>query len=405
MTTVRFRRPNPVWLGLGVAGWIGLVFLASTMWSASPRSAGFDLELLLQAGRDVAAGRSPYDPTMVAGSVPGATDLFYSYPPPVAQAMSLFAGLPSAVMFTLLWLFAIAGLAGSVVLVAQRFAPGRPVAAAVVPALAIAPILLPFSLALLFGNLDALFPFLYALVLVAAVAPDGPAGTGTRIAGGIAIAVATVAKVQPGALGGWFVGRLIRERSGPGMRSAMVVIVVAAVTAVAILVLSLALGGGALWTDYVPVAGAASGARLLDVRNVGPAAQLALLLGGDEGLVRTLHLPIAIGAAAATVAAGALVRDRLTGVAIAGIASLIILPVTWYHYPAALIPFAVAAVLRAAGRPGARVVAWLVIASAVVAMLSIALPALLWLAVALGLAAVVRSRERTVPDAPTTSRT
>ena len=89
------RRPNPVWLGLGIVGWAGLAWLAVQMYSTTPRSAAFDLELLLQAGRDVAAGRSPYDPAMVAGGVPGAADLFYSYPPPVAQAFSLFAAVPA----------------------------------------------------------------------------------------------------------------------------------------------------------------------------------------------------------------------------------------------------------------------------------------------------------------------
>jgi hypothetical protein len=62
------RRPNPIVRGLGVVGWIGLVWLAVTMWTANPRTAGFDLELVLQAGRDVAAGQSPYDPSMVGGA-------------------------------------------------------------------------------------------------------------------------------------------------------------------------------------------------------------------------------------------------------------------------------------------------------------------------------------------------
>ena len=96
------RRPNPVVLGLGVVGWLGLVWLGWTMFTATPRTAGFDLELVLQAGRDVAAGQSPYDAAMVGGTAPGSTDLFYSYPPPVAQFFSLFAGVPWVVDLTVL---------------------------------------------------------------------------------------------------------------------------------------------------------------------------------------------------------------------------------------------------------------------------------------------------------------
>ena len=169
----------------------------------------------------------------------------------------------------------------------------------------------------------------------------------------MALGLAAAAKVHPAGLGPWFVGRLIRDRGRPEARAWLVVIAAAAGTVGAVLVLSFVFGGAALWEDYVPVAGAASGARLLDPRNVGPAAQLALLLGGDEALVRTLHLPVAIGAVAASLLAGLAIRDRLTGIAIAAIASLVVLPVTWYHYPVALIPFAVAAVARARGTSAA----------------------------------------------------
>ena len=159
----------------------------------------------------------------------------------------------------------------------------------------------------------------------------------------------------------------------------------------AVLALSLLAGGADLWRDYVPVAGAASNARLLDPRNVGPAAQIALLVGGDEALVRTLHLPVALAAVLASLVAGWAVRDRLTGIAIAAIASLVILPVTWYHYPTALIPFAVAAVVRARGTPAASRTSALIAAAAVVATLSIAWVPALWLAVGLGLAGVASS--------------
>lgn len=394
------RRPNPIWLGLGIVGWAGLAWLTVRMFTATPRTAAFDLELLLQAGRDVAAGRSPYDPSMVAGGVPGAADLFYSYPPPVAQVMSLFAGLPSGVMYAALWVLAIAGLAAAAALVSARLDPAGPVAALVLPTVAVAPLFLPFGIALLFGNLDVLFPFAYALVLVAAVAPTPR----SSVAGGIALGVATLAKVHPAGFGPWFVGRLARDRRAGEPVASLWVVVAAAATVGAALAVSMLAGGADLWRDYVPVAGAASVARLLDPRNVGPAAQLALLAGGDEALVRTLHLPVALAAVAASLWAGWAVRDRLAGIAIAAIASLVVLPVTWYHYPTVLIPFAVAAAARARGTPAAPRTTALIAAAAVVATLSIGWVPALWLAVALGLAAVALSAggEREVaPPLPT----
>ncbi|HET9456918.1 MAG TPA: glycosyltransferase 87 family protein, partial [Candidatus Limnocylindrales bacterium] len=313
-------RRNGVLALAGLLGWGGLAWLAVTMFNASPRTAAFDLELLLDAGRALAAGQSPYEPSMVAGATPGATDLFYSYPPPVAQAMSLVAALPSGAMFAALWMAAIAGLIASAGLVARRLA---------VPTVALAPFYLPLGIALLFGNLDALFPFAYGLVLVAALST----GRAPRIAGGVALALAAVAKVHPGSLGLWFAGRAVRERLDGRPPRAALVVGAAVGTGLAVLILSLVAGGTELWRDYVPVAGAASGARLLDARNAGPAAQVALALGGDEALVRTLHLAVAAAALLATLGAALAIRDSLTSLAVAAVASLVVLPVTWYHYP------------------------------------------------------------------------
>ncbi len=187
-------------------------------------------------------------------------------------------------------------------------------------------------------------------MLVAAVVPSPR----SSVAGGIALGLATVAKVHPAGLGPWFVGRLVRDRQEGQAAASLRLILAAVATGGAVLVLSLLAGGADLWRDYVPVAGAASNARLLDPRNAGPAAQLAMLLGGDEGLVRALHVPVALAALLASLWAGWAVRDRLAGIAIAAIASLVLLPVTWYHYPTALIPFAIAAVVRARGSAAAQ---------------------------------------------------
>jgi hypothetical protein len=90
-----------------------------------------------------------------------------------------------------------------------------------------------------------------------------------------------------------------------------------------------------------------------------------------------------MGAVVATLAAGALVRDRLLGMTIAAVASLVILPITWYHYPVALIPFGIAAVARAAGTTASARTGVLVVAAIVVASASIAFVPALWVAVAI----------------------
>ena len=59
----------------GVVAWAGLIWLAMQMFATNPPTAAFDLELLLKAGRDVAAGRSPYDPAIVAAAAPVAERL------------------------------------------------------------------------------------------------------------------------------------------------------------------------------------------------------------------------------------------------------------------------------------------------------------------------------------------
>src|SRR6185503_8838505 len=109
----RRRRSHPAWPRWAIAaalGWTGVAALAAQLYAMVPPRAGFDLELLLVAGRRVAAGASPYEPSMLAGQKPAAVDLFYAYPPPVAQYLSLFARVPSPLMLIALAIAAVAGL-------------------------------------------------------------------------------------------------------------------------------------------------------------------------------------------------------------------------------------------------------------------------------------------------------
>ncbi len=374
------------WLVVGGIGWAGVVWLGAQLYATTPPSAGFDLELLLEGGRRVAAGQSPYDPAMVGGASPGAPSLFYSYPPPVAQAIGLVAGVPSPVMLVAWGAAAVFGLLFVADRLRRLYAPDLAASAVLIPVAAAAPLVFPVTVGLLFGNLDVFFPLLYGLMLIAAIDGTRPA----RIAGGVALTVAAL-KLHPASLGLWFLVRGFRQRRD-GSRPTAWLVVAAAVAAGAVIVLgSLAVGGNAPWVDYFAVIRAGSGADLVDPRNAAPAAQIALLTDGGEGLARVLQVVVSLGALALTAGAAWRRRDPVESLALASIASLVTLPVMWYHYPAALIPFALAAMLRSRGTPVARTTTLVVGAAAVVAAISIVWLPLLWVAIGLLLMAVDRS--------------
>ena len=368
---------------VGALGWIGLIWLGVTLYRTDPPTAGFDLELLLRAGRAVAAGRSPYDAAIVAGAAPVAERLFYSYPPVVAQAMSLVAGIPSAAVLVLWDATAVAGLAlvsGGLV---RRFAPTLSASSVAWLVAALVPLMFPLAIGLLFGNLDVFFPLLYGLMLLAMAEPSASADAAQ---GGVATAVAGLTKLHPGSMGLWFLVR------APASRVARAVVVTAIVAALVILAISVLVGGTQPWLDYLAVVRAGSGADLVDPRNAGPAAQLALVVGGGgesaETLARNLQILVTLAALAVMAVASRALRDPVESLTWAAAASLVILPVTWYHYPSALIPFALAALLRSRASPQARTTQLLIVASAFIAAIAIAWLPLLYVAVGLLLAGV-----------------
>ena len=157
------------------------------------------------------------------------------------------------------------------------------------------------------------------------------------------------------------------------------------------------MGGLQPWQDYIAVARASSGAELLDHRNYGPAAQIAMALGLSESAVRLLHVVVVAVAIVASAWSAWARRDAVESLAWAAVASLVTLPVTWIHYPAALIPFVIAALAR---NHGAAVI---VGAAAVSAVVALSIPLLLWLAVALAVLAIwvaERSGASREPRAP-----
>jgi hypothetical protein len=385
------RRPNPIWIVAGVVGWGGILWLGSRMFATDPPTAGFDLELLLRAGREVAAGRSPYDPAMIAGAAPVAERLFYSYPPVVAQFTAIFAGVPSGVMLVAWDAAGVAGLAVVAALLTRRFALETRPSRVVVPILCVAPIFFPFAVGLLFGNLDVFFPLLYGLLLLGVVARPG---SSAPVAGGVALAVAALSKLHPASLGLWLAVRAVRS---PLARRALVAAVVSGAALVAI---SILVGGTSVWSEYIAVVRAGSGADLVDPRNAGPAAQVALWTGAGESFARTLQIPITLLALAATAIVAWSRRDTVESLAWAAAASLVVLPVTWFHYPAAMIPFALAAVLRARGSGVATQVGGLIAGALVVSIVAIAVLPLIWVAVGLVIAAVWRSTDEGRDEVP-----
>jgi len=385
------------WSILAAVGWTGLLLLARESLAASPPRAGFDLQLLLDAGRRASNGLSPYDPALLSGSHLQAESLFYSYPPPVAQAMTLVAWLPSTLVLALWALGAAAGLVAIAIALGRQTAQDQsrwtPVIDLVLPVLGVAPFVFPFAASLLFGNLDAWFPLAYGMILLGVLAAERSHGRRGWVLAGVVVGVISVAKLHPASLGLWFVARGWRHfRDGRrGVPPAWVAAAAAIFVVVAVVAVSVGLAGIGPWVDYLRVVQTGTAAELVDERNLGPAAQLAMLVDGGDLLARVLQIPVVLLAAAATAWAAVARRDPVDSLAWAATASLVILPVTWFHYPAALIPFAIAAWARARGTAAQAATGRLIGVAVVTSVVAILLPVTLWFAVAAVLASVRRS--------------
>lgn len=358
----------------------------------------------------------PYDPGAVSNGLQ-ARDLFYSYPPAVAQFLAPLSGLPTWLVLTGWCLGAILGLAVVAALLA-RSPIGRPASLLAAPSLdaaltsvAVAPFFFPFVVALLFGNIDAWFPLLFGGVALTLASGRSVPTRVAAIAGGAALAVASTVKLHPATLVVWLAARL--PAASGSRRATLAVVAAAIVTGVAILAVSIAIGGLGPWCDYLEYMRSGANAGLTSPVNIGPASQLSLL-AGDPGLASPLAVAFAMLVVAGTLAAAQFVRDPLESFGWAVVASLVVLPVTWYHYSVALIPIAVAAWTRSRGLSGGRRVTMALVAACVVADAAIMLPVALWLAVAALFLAVRWSRsvpllqpapqaEPVVPEGPAAS--
>jgi hypothetical protein len=128
--------------------------------------------------------------------------------------------------------------------------------------------------------------------------------------------------------------------------------------------------------------------------NIGPASQIALI-ANDPGLVSRVAPVVSGIALLVTVGIALAARSTLMSFAAATVASLVLSPITWFHYPVAMLPIAAAAWVAARGSPAATLVAGLIVGALVVAALAVANPVVVWLAVALVLAACVPAARST----------
>ncbi|HEY5434686.1 MAG TPA: glycosyltransferase 87 family protein, partial [Candidatus Limnocylindrales bacterium] len=370
---------------VGAIGWLGIAWIGLQLLALDPPRAGDDLRLLLDA-----AGRAAADQPLYLAEPPGTTlqasSLFYSYPPIVAQALVPLAGLPFVVVLVG---WGAAATACFLAVVRALDSAGRNLVRQVAVGL---PFVFPFAITLLFGNANAWFPLVFGLGILAVLRPD------RRTAGiaGIALALGAAVKLHPASVGIWWLVRWLRDRR---RGSAGTVVVAGVVAGVVALLLSVLVGGTGPWIDYVAfIRSVTQTADLVSPLNIGPASQVALLLGGSEATARLLQVPVTLAAVGITIVAAFRPRDPVEGLAWAVTASLVVLPVTWFHYPTALVPFAVAALARRDGAPQPGRVSALLAGAMAAAALAIVAPVAVWLAVALVLAAVRVSRPAQAAD-------
>jgi hypothetical protein len=375
---------------LGAFGWLVLAWTAHDLLALVPSRLGDDLQLLLAAAGRSRAGVALY-PAIGAGTSLSAAALFYSYPPVVAQILAPLAGLPLAAV---LGVGAVLALGGFLAVVRAFGAPDRYFVLMTAAGL---PFVSPLAVALLFGNLDAWFPLVFGLGILALYRPD------RRIAviAGVALGVAVVCKLYPATIGLWWLVYWSRRgRHG----STGTLLAAALLTGGALLGLSLLAGGLAPWEAYISFlrASAAGAVNFVDPLNLGPASQAALWLGFGAQSAGMLQVLIAAGAIVITLLAASRCRDPLEGLAWAVTASLVVLPLTWFHYPVVLLPFVLAALARRNQSPRPGLVIRLAVVAFAVAAAGLDASILVWVAVAFALAAVRTSRPSAVTVSPLT---
>ncbi len=199
--------------------------------------------------------------------------------------MTLVAWLPDGVALIAWAAGATVGLGVIAALIARVFRTGE--GAVAIRTVTAAPLVLPFGIAMLFGNLDVWYPLAYGALLLSALPGSSRR---TQLAAGAAVAIITVAKLQPAPLLLWAAVVATRERGGAQAR----VLATALVTGLGIVALSLAVGGLGPWQDYVAVVRSGAGAQLVDPRNAGPISLLGQATGISGGALQAAQLVVTL---------------------------------------------------------------------------------------------------------------
>ena len=282
----------------------------------------------------------PVRAELVGGGAPTATSLFYSYPPPVAQAMSASSRASRHGCLVLWGTGAVAGLLVVDRALRRRLAPDRSRAVVLVICAAAAPLTLPFTVGLLSGTSTSGSRSSTGRCCSRSSTP-APAPRRRRRRR----ARARVAEAPP-SLAGLVVPRpgVPRSASAGGLGSSSRRSIAVGRRSCSIVGASVVIGGTALWAEYAR--GRPGGRRRRDRRSAQcrhrrPACRR--WSGAATRWRERCTSQLAVAALAVTVWAAWRRPDAVESFAWAAAASLATLPVTWYHYPSAMIPVAIAA--------------------------------------------------------------
>ena len=286
---------------------VGTLFLLAMMlgliYAVAGRTLGYDFEAYREAAHRILSGERLYDPSVsVAGGY-----AIYLYPPPFALAMAPLLALPDD-LARAVWFLAMAIClpAGAALMPVRRNVRW---------------------LIVLLGALN--WPFLYSvklgqvgplLLLLFAAAwrwrdRKGPLG--------VAIAVGTLVKVQPGLLIPW----AATTRRLPAA-------VVAVVVAVALAAVATVATGWAAWLDYVALLSRVSSA-VATPHNCSPGAVL-YQAGVPEVLASLVQTASTALAAGALLVAWRFARPEAS-LAVTIVASQLLTPLLWDHYAVLLL--------------------------------------------------------------------
>ncbi|MBA2719592.1 MAG: DUF2029 domain-containing protein [Chloroflexi bacterium] len=260
---------------------------------------GYDFLAYHQAVERVVAGDRLYDPSV---QITGGFGLFY-YPPPFVLLLLPLGLLPSAIASNL-WL----GTSAVMLLAGIAILPVRPTVRWAI--LLLAGLSWPVAYALKLGQVGPLLLLLFAV---------GWRWRDRPIVFGLAGAIGTIVKIQPGIVLAWAV--LTRRWTA--------VVVAAALLVLASVIATVVAGGPSIWADYLTLLRIVSD-PITTPHNFTPGA-VAYQMGAPVGIAAGIQVVSSVAAVAAVVVA-ALRMPADVSLLVAIVASQLLSPVLWDHY-------------------------------------------------------------------------